>query len=223
MVFHFGVPMRSSMGAVVVALAGLVSVSTAHAAYTINAVESGGSVVFNSQAGGSLNMAAWGAPVATNIEHGTFGGTSTVNVARTTLAGERHDLTSLPNGSFSDQYSGAAIAAPTGWIDLGSNTTLDPSDSSGIPFLFTVFTNPSFASRIRVPAGYVSGATLGTLSFSAPGTFASLTLNPGSYAWTWAGGTASEDSVILNIGVPEPASLALLGLGGLTMLRRRTA
>ena len=81
--------------------------------------------------------------------------------------------------------------------------------------------------RVFIPSGYVSGSPLAATTTWTGQTFASLGLTPGTYTWAWA-----ADSVVVNIGaatvgaiIPEPAtaSLALLGLGGLMMRRRRMA
>lgn len=75
-------------------------------------------------------------------------------------------------------------------------------------------------SRLYVPAGYTSGTALSDTSTWANQTFSSLGVTPGTYTWTWGTG-ASADSLTLNaIVVPEPASTALLGLAGLTLLSR---
>jgi hypothetical protein len=53
-------------------------------------------------------------------------------------------------------------------------------------------------------------------------TFDTMGLRPGFYAWTW--GTGVQDSLNLNIAVPEPGSTLLLlgaGLACLGFLRRK--
>ena len=46
-------------------------------------------------------------------------------------------------------------------------------------------------------------------------------LTPGTYVWTWGNG-ATDDTFTLNVGVPDPASLTLLGsLVGLGLVARR--
>ena len=82
-------------------------------------------------------------------------------------------------------------------------------------------------SELWLPDGYVSGTALASTATFTGNTIAGLGLAEGTYNYTWGSG-ANADFVRINIGasaaVPEPSSLALLGMGGLTVLgygRRR--
>lgn len=87
------------------------------------------------------------------------------------------------------------------------------------------------AGDIYVPAGYISGTSLGTSTNTWNNTtLSALGLTSGTYVWNWGSG-GNADSFTLQIGqgaaVPEPATWLLLGLGVgtavLAISRRRRA
>jgi len=73
-----------------------------------------------------------------------------------------------------------------------------------------------------VPIGYTSGATLSDTDVYSGVSLANLGLTPGTYVYSWGAGPTA-DSLTINIGtVPEPASLAMLGVpAAIALLRRR--
>ena len=109
-----------------------------------------------------------------------------------------------------------AAILPGGPVSFGS-LTLSPTatSSSGDTFGFGA------AGRdVLLPLGYVSGTALSGQTFWSGETLASLGATPGTYNWnTDYGGVA--DTITLTITVPEPSTFALLGLAGLSLLRRR--
>jgi hypothetical protein len=125
------------------------------------------------------------------------------------------------------------VAANAGQIDLGpDNSLFDTYDSVSGPNNFGPggFVNAPIGSGdavvvvgeydfLEVPQGYTSGDALSDSATWDNESFSSLGLTVGTYTWTWDGGL---DSLVLNIGVPEPASLMLLasGLLGLGAVRR---
>lgn len=170
---------------------------TGRAAIVVNAVEVNGDVVFSGS--GSLTFDGW------NELNGSFSDIGSVNPgsARVGVA------TPIASPTPADFYRGLA----DGPDDFGpGNVTLADSHTGDI---FGIQTR----TTIIVPRDYLPGTFLeGSMTIESA-TFASLQMTPGTYVWTW-GSLGQEDSFTLNI-VPEPTSLALLGLGGLIVSRRR--
>jgi len=80
---------------------------------------------------------------------------------------------------------------------------------------------------IYVPSGYLSDTALSDTATYDNETFATLSVTPGTYVWTW--GSGADQSFTLEIGqTPIPAALPLFatGLGALGLLgwrRKRKA
>jgi hypothetical protein len=72
---------------------------------------------------------------------------------------------------------------------------------------------------IYVPAGYLSFNPLSDTATFSNESLASMGVIPGTYTWTWGTGRVSDSFTL--IAVPEPASLGLLGVGGMSLLARR--
>jgi hypothetical protein len=132
--------------------------------------------------------------------------------------------------------NGTAVVGPT-----GSNAASEYTGFTG-PSNFGSGSgdNPDFGSGdqvgispsdLIVPLGYVSGNALSDSSTWTGQTFRSLGITPGTYTWTWGLAPTAEsvgtpdspvpgDSFTVDA-VPEPASLGLLGVGGISLLARR--
>ncbi|HEY0184588.1 MAG TPA: hypothetical protein VGC09_17445 [Rhodopila sp.] len=79
-------------------------------------------------------------------------------------------------------------------------------------------------SALFLPDEYVSGAALSSSATWDDATLAGLNLTPGDYTWTWGEGAhADRYELVINSAapVPEPASMAVLGLPAAVMILRR--
>ena len=193
--------MKSKIWAAGLALSALALSGPAHASYVVNAVESGGNVIFTGS--GSVNLAAL-----------SFDSTT----APPPLVAPGAGLLFL--GGVSDQYKG--ISGPVSF-GSGALTFNSPASAPGIGLVAN-------SNALLVPFGYTSGTVLGNTTFIFTATnFASLGMATGTYTYNWgAGGTA--DTYTLNVGsapsVPEASSWAMmilgLGLAGASLRRSRT-
>lgn len=101
-----------------------------------------------------------------------------------------------------DDYSG--LSGPQSFGGGFGDTATGTGDSIGFE------ANPN--DEIRVPVGYVSGAPLFSTATFDNTTLANLGATAGVYTYSWGSG-ADADSLILFVGVPEPASPLLITLG----------
>ncbi len=138
--------------------------------------------------------------------------------------------------------TGAGVAAHYGQFSAGPvsrTSSVESSEYSGLFGPTTLGTGSGYDAAagtgdvvgvgvsngtvgIIVPVGYVSGTQLSDTAIYDSQTISSLGLTSGIYVYTWGSGPTA-DSLTINIGVvPEPASLAMLGVpAALALLRRR--
>jgi hypothetical protein len=193
--------MKKSLASLIVALA---FVSSAQGAVVINAVETGGNVVFTGT--GSLSTLAW-------AQIGQAGDFAFINPSALLVVGPTPAVNSFRFNN-PDNFAG-----PT---DFGLDD--DIFADSGTGDIFGLF----FDEKILVvPGGYVQGTALSGTSTYNNVMLAGLGMNVGSYTWTW-GRDNTADSLTLNVGslnpVPVPAAVWLFGtalIGFIGMSRRR--
>ena len=115
-----------------------------------------------------------------------------------------------PENTGGQEWSG--ITGPT---SFGSGGQTNASSGSGD----VVGVAGAGGAVLGLPSGYVSGAPLSSTSTWDNATFASLGLTPGTYVWTWTGGTDDDSYEVVIGAVPEPSPLLLTALGlALTLL-----
>jgi hypothetical protein len=181
--------------------AGLLAASPARAAFTLNVVQDGDSVVATGS--GSIDLTD-----LTDYHFGPYNDDDFV------VPSEGYFIL----GTGADEYYGGF----TGPSSFGTGTGTAPDSSTGD----LVGINPYYPFMV-VPYTYVSGDPLSDSAVWNDASLVSLGMTPGTYTWTWGSG-ADADSFAINISVPEPGSMALLvagllGLGIAVGGRRRVS
>ena len=172
---------------------------SAEAAFTFTFQEQGADVVATGS--GSINLAGFTKPPSKPIILDNSGVQAQTGL--TGIAGIAKAFTGI---------TGPRSLGPGGFMiaSTGDGDTVAVNGADGV---------------LGVPLAYVSGDALSNSMEFAGETFASLGLTAGTYSWTWGSGITA-DSLTVQIGpLPEPASLALFGIGlsglGIVMRTRR--
>jgi hypothetical protein len=126
--------------------------------------------------------------------------------------------------------TGDLLGASGNWAALGNglgNTQTGYTDNTQYTFVMTLTRNAASGLDIAMS---MTGGTIGgsgsvavNLTDASPNslTYDSFGLRPSNAATTASQFDTTLFQVETNVPIPEPTSLALLGLGGLTLLRRR--
>jgi hypothetical protein len=204
--------MKKSLASLIIALA---FASSAQGAVVVNAVETGGNVVFTGT--GSLSTLAW-------EQIGGEEDFAFIDPGKILLVGETPSVAAFRFFN-PDNFVGPTDFGPGGqtFADSGSGGNADGSIAGDIFGLF-------FDSKqLIVPGGYKQGTALSGTSTYNNATLAGLGMTVGSYTWSWGFDTRDADSFTLNVGslnpVPVPATIwlfgtALIGLVGFSKRRK---
>jgi hypothetical protein len=173
--------------------------SSAQGAVVVNAAETGGDVVFT--ASGTIDQTGW------TLIPNTGDDFAFIDPGGILLVGP---TPAVASARFLDPPN---FAGPS---DFGMDNQTFASSGSGD--IFGLFFN---SVQLVVPGGYVKNDPVSGTSTYAGQTFASLSMDVGSYTWSWSTANTT-DSLTLNV-IPEPSTAALttLGLIGLVWRRRR--
>jgi hypothetical protein len=145
-------------------------------------------------------------------------GSGSIDKTGLTLGGGNSDRARLDPG-FALVLEGPTSFTPTG---LYSGATGPASFGTGFSDEFPtsgsgdIFGVSGGTAVIALPSGYTSGTSLSATDTYTGKTIAGLGLIPGTYTYTW-GTRDSDHTLTVNIigPAPEPASLAIWGLGAL--------
>ena len=166
--------------------------------------------------------------VVQGLDHVTMFGSGTFNLAGWTetdsiysLAGIDHDSATVgPIASGTDDFRSFTFA-PNITVPGNLPPAIDynfASEGNGDRFGFITYVDGFH--YLFTPPDYASGEPLfGSATFDNT-TIAEMGLTPGEYTWTWSTPAAGSDFFTVRV-VPEPASLSLLAVAGLCLLRRR--
>jgi len=169
--------------------------STAHAAFILTFTQNGSDV--DATGSGTINTSAFSPP----YDDGELG--SVYPAAAGAILGAP-DLV--------DELTYYGVSGPSSFGDGGYKNA-----SSGGGDVVGIITGVGLV----VPEGYVSGAFLSGTSTYDNETIAGLGLTPGDYVYTWGSGPTADSLRVDIPSVPEPTSLATLGISASALLLRR--
>jgi hypothetical protein len=205
--------MKKNITCLIIALA---FASSAQGSVVVNAVETGGNVVFTGS--GTIDQSGW------TLVPNSGDDFALINPGSILLVGETPAVVSArflnPTGFVGPSNFGSGGQE---FADSGSGGNADGSPNGDI---FGLFFN---SVLLVVPGGYTKNDPLSGTSTYNSTTLALLGMNTGSYTWTWDTGTGANpttDSLTLNVGaVPVPAAVwlfgtALIGLVGFSKRKK---
>jgi len=198
--------MKSSRTLTSIMMLAIIFSSLSHAAFTINVNEVNGDVVATHS--GTIDTAGFDSLSGLIDTQGAVAGT-----------GQNPDWMCYVRAGAANGNFGAYIISDFTHqnIDICSTGNMFTASSSSGDMVGVVSSLVN-TDVIYVPSGYTSGDPLSGTSTWSGETFASLSLVPGTYAYTWGSGETA-DSLVVHIGIPPTATeIPTMSLWALTML-----